>query len=434
MKISKFGVKRQFTLYTLTVFSLVGVVLISVISDYMVSEAVTAKIEIIDLALSKEEGEDLSAIADQPLLNGHAGPPSLAHLITRLNSLSASNYYIWNHSGKLVHQMSNFKAQNKQHFLLQIPSFSSQAASPYKIVDSGNLDTAKELQITRFYKGENENYTVTVVFPYDIIVKPHQQLNGLILIIVFMGLLLLYLLHFPVLLYITRRLNYKRAKLQANNVLMFKAYEQFNRSFNASINALVSAIDARDTYTAAHVNRVMDYAQQIAEMMALSPNRIYQIRLAAQLHDIGKIGTPDSVLLKQGKLNDQEYEIIKNHPDAGVAILQHNPNFANILLAVRHHHERYDGTGYPCGLAGKEIPLSARIIAVADAYDAMTSNRPYRKSLSAADAQQELSTHRGAQFDPEIVDIFIKVLTNNAEMPANPEVRSLTALLPESNI
>lgn len=177
-----------------------------------------------------------------------------------------------------------------------------------------------------------------------------------------------------------------------------------------TIFALAAALDARDHYTHGHSKKVARYAVSIAKEMRLPKYQIDVIRRASLLHDIGKIGIPDKILNKPGRLTKEEYEIVKKHPKLALDILKSIPQLRDSLPAIYHEHERFDGKGYIVGLKGKAIPLEARIIGIADAFDAMTSERPYRKALSPKEAVLELKRCCGTQFDPTIVKIFIKTL------------------------
>jgi len=176
----------------------------------------------------------------------------------------------------------------------------------------------------------------------------------------------------------------------------------------STIYALAATVDAKDHYTYGHSKKVSKYATEIAEALSYSEERIATIRAAALLHDIGKIGVSDGVLLKTNALSADDWESIRAHPKLGVAILKHVEGLSGCLAAIQYHHERYDGSGYPAGLKGENIPLDARILAVADAYDAMTSLRPYREGkLSPEQAMQEIERCAGTQFDPEIAKAFV---------------------------
>jgi diguanylate cyclase (GGDEF)-like protein/putative nucleotidyltransferase with HDIG domain len=177
------------------------------------------------------------------------------------------------------------------------------------------------------------------------------------------------------------------------------------------IYALAATVDAKDHYTYGHSKKVSDYAVAVGEAMGLPQDRIDIVRAAGLLHDIGKVGIPDSILNKKGTLNDEEWGLIKDHPKLGVEILRHVIDLVNCLPVILHHHERFDGTGYPSGLKGDNIPLEARILAVADAFDAITSPRPYREQLSSQEALEELKRCIGSQFDPKVLEVFFKVVT-----------------------
>lgn len=192
-----------------------------------------------------------------------------------------------------------------------------------------------------------------------------------------------------------------------------RLFEEVHALYEGSIISLAAAIDARDHYTHGHSRRVAKIALTIAKRLKLPGDIIEKTRLSSMLHDIGKIGIPDKVLLKPGKLTSKEWGIIKKHPVYAVAILKHLPRLKHIIPVVYHEHEHYNGEGYIEGLKGKEIPIESRIIAVADAYEAMTSNRPYRKAMSKEKAIRELKANSGTQFDPVVVEVFLKLANKN---------------------
>ena len=175
------------------------------------------------------------------------------------------------------------------------------------------------------------------------------------------------------------------------------------------IYALAATVDAKDSYTYGHSKKVSEYAVAMADAIKMPQDRVDTIRAAGLLHDIGKIGVPDSILNKKAPLTDDEWQPIRDHPELGVEILRHVIDLVNCLPAIRHHHEHYDGSGYSVGLKGENIPLDARILAIADAYDAMTSPRSYRKQLSSQEAIDEIKRCAGTHFDPELVNLFCKV-------------------------
>ena len=183
------------------------------------------------------------------------------------------------------------------------------------------------------------------------------------------------------------------------------------------ITALASAIDARDAYTHGHSNRVTEYTVAIADQMGLSPAEVDIIRNASILHDVGKIGIKEDILKKPGRLSEEERREMEFHPFIGTRILQEVKLLEPVLPLVYHHHERYDGTGYPDRLKGDEIPIGARLIAVADAFDTMTTRRSYQPRLSPDAALSELNKHAGTQFCPLAVKAFISKFLENQEMP-----------------
>ena len=185
---------------------------------------------------------------------------------------------------------------------------------------------------------------------------------------------------------------------------------QLRQQTVGSVAALARAIEAKDIYVVNHSENVQLYAQAIAEEMGLSREFIEKLNVAAQLHDLGKIGVPDHILNKAGPLSEEECHIVQQHPLISVRILEPLPIFNGELLIIRHHHERFDGRGYPDGLSGREIPFGSRILALADSFDAITSERVYRKARLTAEARAEIVRCSGTQFDPEVVEAFLAVL------------------------
>lgn len=184
-----------------------------------------------------------------------------------------------------------------------------------------------------------------------------------------------------------------------------------NELYHEFVECISSALDARDPYTGNHSRRVSDTATLLAKMLGLSDDEIQEIHIAAHLHDIGKIGIPDSVLLKPGRLDDEEWKMMKRHPQIGADILAKSPRFSRISAIILHHHERYDGKGYPFGAKEQEIPLGSRIIAVCDSIDAMASARAYRKALPLDTVYEEIEKNIGLMYDP---DVAKKILDNRS--------------------
>jgi HD-GYP domain-containing protein (c-di-GMP phosphodiesterase class II) len=196
--------------------------------------------------------------------------------------------------------------------------------------------------------------------------------------------------------------------IAVENALLF---ENLKAQFHETVTAMAMAIETKDRYTGGHTKRVALFAELIAKHMGLSKEQVAEIKLGATLHDIGKIGVDDKVLKKEAPLDPKEWEHMKQHPEFGYRILANVRSMKTITDGMRYHHERPDGNGYPLGLKGEEIPMIARIISVADTFDAMTSNRPYRKGLDYEVAYEEIVKFRGTQFDEKVVDGFVRAFT-----------------------
>lgn len=215
-----------------------------------------------------------------------------------------------------------------------------------------------------------------------------------------------------------KRLNERLlADLQVRNQELTKAFRnleemgrELERSYIQTVQSLAVALEAKDRYTSGHSQRVARFATLIARSMGLGREDVEVVAQVALLHDIGKIGMMDAILNKPGNLTDAERELVKSHPVVGAQILSPVKTFERHVAGIRHHHEMFDGSGYPDHLRGEEIPVAARIVSLADAFDAMTSTRPYRIGLPLGFAMQEMQKMRGRQFCPRAVDAFVRVL------------------------
>ena len=194
-----------------------------------------------------------------------------------------------------------------------------------------------------------------------------------------------------------------------------KKTKENERLFMHVVSSLASAIDAKDTYTNGHSSRVAEYSREIARRAGYEGKELEDIYMMGLLHDVGKIGIPDAVINKPAKLTDEEYDIIKNHPVLGARILGNIKEMPKLANGARWHHERYDGKGYPDGLSGEDIPEEARIIAVADSYDAMSSHRSYRKSLPQEVVREEIEKGKGTQFDPRFACIMLEMMDEDVD-------------------
>ncbi len=219
---------------------------------------------------------------------------------------------------------------------------------------------------------------------------------------------------------IRENISYKRRleeKVEQQTIALWNQLQELENthkhlldSYESTIVALCAALEARDRSTEHHVRRVEHHVQKMAEHLGLDEEKIRVIRWGAILHDIGKIGISDNILLKPGPLDATEWEIMKTHPVIGYEMIKNVVFLKSVLPIVLHHHERYDGSGYPSGLKAESIPLEARIFSLADAYDAMTSERPYGKVFNKESALEEIKRCSSTHFDPKIADIFIKIM------------------------
>ena len=209
--------------------------------------------------------------------------------------------------------------------------------------------------------------------------------------------------------------------IQTINEELLESNKKLENSYMESIEILRYTVEAKDQYTRGHSERVSDYSVLIGEKLGLSESDIHTLKIGGLFHDIGKIGVPDAVLSKPGKLTNEEYEEIKKHPTIGAQILSNATIFDDIIPIVKYHHERYDGRGYPEQLAGEDIPYLARIAALADTYDAMRSKRPYRDALPIDIVKEEFRKNIGTQFDPDIAALFLDMIKNDYDKLAQIE-------------
>ncbi len=227
---------------------------------------------------------------------------------------------------------------------------------------------------------------------------------------------------------------FTNAEVQSVSILAHKAaaaldnsrlYRQLEQAYLSTINALANAVEARDVYTKGHTERVWYLAQSLARKLGWNEEQLAQVRMGSILHDIGKIGVPDSILNKPSALTKEEFEVMKMHPQMGVKMLEGIKFLEPALPYVLYHHERYDGKGYPMGLSGEGIPVEGRLMAVVDTFDAITSDRPYRKNLGYQKAISELTEYSGSQFDPVIAEALVQAWLKGEIDQGRLEVKSL---------
>jgi hypothetical protein len=279
--------------------------------------------------------------------------------------------------------------------------------------DDEGGDLAKFDEVIEMYEPINLCDTVVGVFEiyrsYDDIEEHINNLRRTIIFIMFLGLLTLYLFLLKIITNASETLISQNNSLSAQKIQIQESYEKLNSTYKNTIVTLSRAVDARDSYTAGHSERVSKISVEIGSTLGFNKNQLENLEISALFHDIGKLGVPDKILFKPDKLTDDEFEKIKEHPQIGVDILKDIDFLKPILPFILHHHEKFSGGGYPSGIKGENIPLEARIIAIADTYDAITSDRLYRKALSHDYARSEIIKYANIQFDPVVVDAFLKV-------------------------
>jgi putative nucleotidyltransferase with HDIG domain len=205
-----------------------------------------------------------------------------------------------------------------------------------------------------------------------------------------------------------------------------QALRQNQELFLETIRTLAAAIDAKDPYTRGHSERVSSYSMAIAKHLGLSQDEVFRIRIAAILHDVGKLGIRDGILNKPGILTDDEFAVMRRHPDIGAQIMSPIRMLKDIIPGIRNHHEAWDGRGYPDRLRAEEIPLVARIIGIADTFDAMTTNRPYQTAIPLSDVLERMRSMAGTRFDPAVVDAFLAAAAAGDITPPGTEPAAST--------
>lgn len=393
--IKKIGLVKTFALLSLITFLITGVILSYIVSRHIEKDAINNKLKIIQFALNNFTNDESFFTTS---------------LQNRLIKMESSEYYIWDSKGTLLLGSSI----NPKNIQTNISYVESNFPEIQKILPKYEINNENNLLVkfSKIDKKNNFQYYIMLVFPIKEIRDHIDMLNKNISVILIGGLLLLYFLLLGIISKASKKLVKQKEDVELKNEELVEVYKKLNNSFNSTIQVITDAIDARDSYTAGHSNRVMSYSIAIGRKLNMNEESIEQLRLAALLHDIGKIGISDEVLLKPDKLSDNEYEIIKKHPQIATNILKSVDAFNILLPSILHHHERYDGRGYPHNLSAEDIPLNARIISVADTFDAMTSNRPYRKALPFEKAINEIEANKEKQFDPYIASVFIEIIKN----------------------
>ena len=423
----KLSLSRRFTVLSLVAFVITGLALGVLISKHFKNEMLNnfrdSTILLFDTTIKPELVPSEFA---QTFSIGFS-----SELDNRVKDLiinaAVENITIWNREGDFLYSSKSSVTARKVNDRLLNSALKNKVqvvvTSP-GINEIGNSSAGK---VIRVYAPIILNNQVLGAFEIDKSygeVEMHLfQLNKLLVFVMFAGLLILYIFLLKTIANASTQIIKQNKTLLVRENELQESYGKLNATYKSTVLTLSKAVDARDSYTAGHSERVAKLSKEIGQRLGLSVGELETLELAALFHDIGKLGVPDSILNKPGKLSSLEYAKVKEHPVAGVEILKNIDFLGTTLNIIKHHHERFSGGGYPDGIRGEAIPLGSRIIAVADTYDAITSDRPYRKGLSHQEAIEELIRSVHQQFDPNIVGVFLEVRltncpTNNVELKA----------------
>lgn len=326
-----------------------------------------------------------------------------------INDKTISYVRIWNNQNKLLYSSNSKDTYIDDYNLKKALQNNLSYIITKDNLDSFNINSSDVIKFyipIVYYNKTLATYEVTK--SYSDIKYHAKELTFIISLSIFIGLVLLYILLIKIIYNSSKTLISQNENLIKNKLEIELAYSKLNDSYKNTVIALSNSIDARDPYTAGHSEHVANISLEIGRQLGLDASKLSTLEIAALLHDIGKIGISDEILHKTGKLNEYEYSKIKEHPTIGVNILKNIEFLKDAAPFILYHHERFNGGGYPLGIKGYAIPLEARILAVADSYDAMVSDRPYRKGLTHDIAINELIKFKGIQFDGFVVDAFLK--------------------------
>ncbi len=403
---------NRFIIQSMLSFVITGGLLTYFVSNLVITQEIEHNIEIVTLTLGHSldhwfEDVDMNNLSIEDITN-------LDDEFLSLNELGdIADIRIWNLSGEL--------AYSQNHKLIgQIQLEQDHLNAALSNLNDYELTTADAEENIMLKKYGNElieiylpiidhDQTIGVFEVYRSFDHSRDSINSSIisiLLILFIGLFILYF-------FLARTIYTSSNKLFQQTKEISTSYDKLNKLFKSMIKAITKAIDARDKFTSGHSQRVADYTIGFAKYLNFDSKYIDRLEIAALLHDIGKLGVPEEIINKPGKLSNEEFDLIKQHPIIGELIIDDIEELEDIIGVVKYHHERFNGHGYPINLKGDNIPLMARIITITDAYDAMTSNRPYREGLSKIAAINEIKKYAGIQFDPDLAISFIEYITSD---------------------
>lgn len=411
----KYQLIKKFAIYSFLAFSLTGAILSYITYYHIKNDKMENLYEVskvvLDFALDNSVDfnnlSDLMTESEQATIKNYINHYLEDYRIKSITILNADYLPILSSNNENLDFVEN--AQNN----LKNMSLNNQLyiiSESFSTFDTQNSDSKKFNMIISLGFFDTQKVFVVLQFPESIINSHALGLVRFIGLSLSGGLLLLFLFLNGILLETSKTLVQQNKALIKQNIDLESSQKLLDESYKSTVIAMSNAVDARDQYTAGHSSRVTTLSLLIAKKMKLDAKYTKTLEFGTIFHDIGKIGISDNILNKPGILTKEEFELIKNHPSMGTKILQDISFLKESLPLILHHHERFDGEGYPDKLIGQTIPLGSRIIAIADAYDAMTTDRPYRKALEKNDAITEIIKNSNTQFDPEIVNIFLEII------------------------
>lgn len=413
----KYSLLNYFTIYSMIAFVLTGIILSILISNHIKDYKIGNTRDVALLTLDSVVKPALNAKDFHAILKEEKSYMLKERILNVQKNINISTVNILNAQGQIIFSTNPQKvgtfAASSEHLanvLLNEVDYSitNQYNNPKTRMLKSKPDTIIILSPILYSGKVVGAYEMSV--PYKEIEMHIIQLDRIILLTIFSGLLVLFLLLLRVIRNASSTLIQQNQALALKSSELQESYNMLNKTYRNTIIALSNAVDARDRYTSGHSERVTKIALQIGNRLGLDDKRLQLLETAALFHDIGKVGISDDILYKAGKLTEEEYEIIKQHPRIGVNILGSIDFLQEALPIILHHHERFADGGYPSNISGEAIPLESRIIAIADTYDALTSDRPYRKGLPHNAAISEILKLKGIQFDENIVEVFISVV------------------------
>ncbi|WP_414151263.1 HD-GYP domain-containing protein [Acetobacterium carbinolicum] len=406
---------RTFALYSMFAFVLMGIVLSLVIYEHIKKDKLENLEEVTRITINTAVKKNLVKTDLTDNISNFKASQIKSDIIETMDLYDIKSIILINRDKKVImSDNSDFSGEQINNNNLgkvlrgEVPFVISDAYQTNKLAEIKNRKLVINVYEPIVYDGKVEGIVVLQILE-EKISEHADMILQVIAFIVFGGFLILFLLLVGILYKTSHTLLNQNKELINQKSEIELSLKRLDDSYLNTVFALSNAVDARDPYTAGHSERVSKIAILLSRELKMTEENLKILEYAGLFHDIGKIGIPDHILNKNGKLTDEEYEVIKQHPDIGINILSNVGFLAGALLIIRYHHERFSGNGYPCGIKGEEIPLGSRILAIADTYDAMTTDRPYRQRFSHDAAVAEIQKNSGTQFDDKLVDVFMKI-------------------------